>query len=225
MTAVKRKVLRDNVYDILLDRLLSGMYQPGQPLSIDQIARDLGVSPTPLREALAELEHTGLIKRAALKGYRVADPLSAEQIAQIVDVRILLEVAAAERAFDDIDRLLPDLQTAFETHRKISESLRGKKGKELDYATLRPYFDADWAFHQVILDHCGNPYLERAVDDLAFNVHRMRQTMGLGVTDSAEALEEHRAIIKAYDVRSPVKVRSAVEAHLRGVLDRTLAGQ
>jgi DNA-binding GntR family transcriptional regulator len=218
-------VLRDDVYDVLLDRLLSGMYTPGQPLSIDQLARDLGVSPTPVREAMVELEHTGLINRAALKGYRVAEPLSANQIAQIIDVRILLEVAAAERAFDDIDNLMPDLEKAFDLHRTISESLRGKTGKELDYAALRPYFDADWGFHQTILDHCGNPYLEKAVDDLSFNVHRMRQTMGLGVTDSADALEEHRAIIAAYKAKSPTKVRSSVELHLRGVLDRTLAGK
>ena len=62
---LRRRVLRDDVHEILLDRLLSGVYQDGQTLAIDSLARELGVSPTPVREALAWMEHTGLVTRAA----------------------------------------------------------------------------------------------------------------------------------------------------------------
>ena len=65
-----RKVLRDDVHDALLQMLLRGRFAPGESLSIDHVARQLGVSPTPVREALVELEHTGLVTRAALRGFR-----------------------------------------------------------------------------------------------------------------------------------------------------------
>lgn len=225
MVKVKRKVLRDDVYEVVLDRLMSGMYKPNEQLGIDQLARELGVSQTPVREAMVELEHTGLVSRAALKGYRVAEPLSSEQIAEIIDVRVLLEVAASERAFDNLDDLMPELESAFAEHESVGRELARKHGDQLDLAAVRPYFDADWAFHQAILNHCGNPYLARAVEDLTFNVHRMRQSVGLGETDSAAAIEEHRAIVEAYQLMSPTRVRAAMEAHMNGVLKRSLSGE
>src|SRR5690625_2725032 len=109
-----RKVLRDDVYDELLERLLGGQYPSGTSLSIDGVARELGVSPTPVREALAQLEHTGLVSRAALRGYRVAPPLSERQMAELVEARAVVELAAVERAAERTAELLPALQAAHE---------------------------------------------------------------------------------------------------------------
>ncbi len=223
MVSVKRTILRDDIYEVLLDRLMSGMYEPDTQLSIDQLARDLDVSPTPVREAMVELENTGLVCRVALKGYRVAAPLSPQQMSQIIDVRKLLEVAAAERAFDQLEILMPHLESAFERHQNLGVQLQGKHGAELDYGTLRPYFEADWAFHQVILNHCGNLYLAKTVENLSFNVHRMRQTLGRGVSDSLEATCEHQKIVDGYRAKSPTQVRNALVDHLNGVLERSLS--
>ena len=63
---VERRALRDGVYDVLLELLLANGVAPGASLSIEGLARDLGVSPTPVREALGQLEHTGLVTRAPL---------------------------------------------------------------------------------------------------------------------------------------------------------------
>src|SRR5690606_5880841 len=71
---LERRGLRDRVYDLILEMLLEGDVEPGSRLSIDTLAKQLDVSPTPVREAMVQLERTGLVTREVLKGYRVAPP-------------------------------------------------------------------------------------------------------------------------------------------------------
>ena len=77
---VSRQVLADHVYEELLASLMDGRLEPGTAVSIDGTARELDVSPTPVREALARLEHTGMVRRVALKGYRVAPVFTREDL-------------------------------------------------------------------------------------------------------------------------------------------------
>src|SRR6478735_4678774 len=95
---VERRALRDGVYDALLELLLDNGVAPGASLSIEGLARELGVSPTPVREALGQLEHTGLVTRAALKGYRAAAPLTQARMAELLNARSVVEVAAVRAA-------------------------------------------------------------------------------------------------------------------------------
>ena len=99
--------MRDGAYDALLDMLLDGSLRPDVNLSIEGLARELGVSPTPIREALVNLEHTGLITRTALRGYRVAPPFNAEQIGQLLDARAIVELGALDQALRRRDTLIP----------------------------------------------------------------------------------------------------------------------
>ena len=66
---VSRQVLADHVYEELLASLMDGRLEPGAAVSIDGTARELDVSPTPVREALARLEHTGMVRARQLLGY------------------------------------------------------------------------------------------------------------------------------------------------------------
>ncbi len=71
-TLPSRAALSDSVSAALRARIVDGSYGPGEPVRIDIVARELEVSQTPVREALARLEATGLVVREALRGYRVA---------------------------------------------------------------------------------------------------------------------------------------------------------
>jgi len=84
---VSRQVLADHVYEALLEWLMDGRLEPGAAVSIDGMARELDVSPTPVREALARLEHTGMVRRVALKGYRVAPVFTREDFAELMEAR------------------------------------------------------------------------------------------------------------------------------------------
>ena len=84
----------------ILQRLLEARWPPGARLSIDGLARDLEVSPTPVREAMVSLERSGLVEYVALRGYVVAPMLDAEQMTELLDARLVVETAALGRAFE-----------------------------------------------------------------------------------------------------------------------------
>ena len=85
--------LADRVYQVLRERILQGAYQPGQKLNLAQLARDLAVSNTPVREAMARLERIGLVEAVPYCGPKVKR-LSPAQVADVFDVRIALEELA-----------------------------------------------------------------------------------------------------------------------------------
>lgn len=220
---LSRRVLRDGVYDILLDLLLSGTVEPGSTLGIDSLSRQLQVSPTPIREALAQLEHTGLVQRAALKGYRVAPPLSPEQMKELFEARIILETNAVALASRDLEGLLPDLRRAHGNHVAVArENSAGRKG-ERDLEGFKHYFDADWAFHQTILDHCGNRFISQMTQSTSTHAHRMRQTVSRGVSDSDEAVQEHAAVLEAFEKHDVPAAEEAMRQHIQNVRARALA--
>ncbi len=95
---VSRQVLADHVYEELLASLMDGRLEPGAAVSIDGTARELDVSPTPVREALARLEHTGMVRRVALKGYRVAPMFTREDFAELMEARLAIEPVNARLA-------------------------------------------------------------------------------------------------------------------------------
>lgn len=118
--SVGRVALADHVYDALYRNMLIGAIGPGERLNIDQLARDLHVSPTPLREALARLEAEEVVVKRPLAGYHATPLLTQTGVSELFDLRIQIEpwlasLAAASgaswpavpvpRADDDIARL------------------------------------------------------------------------------------------------------------------------
>lgn len=221
--AIERRGLRDRVYDRILQMLLRGDVGPGERLSIDTIARQLAVSPTPVREAMVQLERTGLVTREALKGYRVAPPLGAAQLRELFDARIMLESHAAMLATPASDEMLVELRAAEENHRRIGhdviEALRSG-GTDVELTTA--YFAADAAFHRVIFAHCGNRYLAEMSDSLGAQLHRMRQSVLHGVTDVREAIAEHEAIADAFAGGDSEEPERLMRRHIEQVRARSL---
>ncbi|QGF23525.1 GntR family transcriptional regulator [Raineyella fluvialis] len=213
---IKAKALPDDVYDALLDMLTWGTLEPDTPLSIDGLAQSLGVSPTPVREALARLEPTGLVRRSVRRGYRVSPPMSQAQMYELADARLVLESGAIERSMRHADEVLPDLEAAFSRHERSAQELL-EPGHENVHEYVRRYFEDDWSFHEAILNHCGNRYLAQAVDSLSFRMHRMRQTVGIGVSDVSVAVPEHHAILEAVRRGDTAGAVAAMRFHLERV--------
>jgi DNA-binding GntR family transcriptional regulator len=220
---VTRRALRDSVYEVLLERVMDGSSPAGSSLNIDSLARQLGVSPTPVREALAQMEHTGLVSREALKGYRVADPLSDAQMEELVDARAAVELAAVEKAVARHADLLADLRVAHAHHvlsaHHITQLRRG--GPQPSFADLREYFAADWSFHLVIMRGSGNRYLLQMAESLSAHVHRLRQSIDHDVFDVDQAVAEHAAILTAFESGDAAAPVAAMRTHLAGVARRS----
>ena len=224
---IQRRVLRDGVYDAILEMLLDGQVAPGESLAIDRLARDLGVSPTPVREALGLLEHTGLVSRAALKGYRVSPPLSPARMAALMDARTVVEVAAIRKAVPLAPEVITELESVSIQHRnaalRVRRTMKKRRPDRLDWATLRKYYTVDWDFHRILLHNCHNPYLLDMAERLAPYVHRLRQSMNQGAIDVEQAVAEHAIVLDAVRTGDPEVAAAAMAQHLAGVRARALA--
>lgn len=223
---IARRGLRDHVYDSILDMLLRSDPTPGTRLPIDTIAHQLGVSPTPVREALVHLERTGLVIREALKGYRVAPPISAEQLREVLEAREMLEAAAVRLAAPAVDTLLPRLRAAQERHRLAGEAVIDSfHHGESDVGLASEYFARDSDFHAVIFEHSGNRYLREMSASLGAQLHQLRRSVHRGVTDVREAIAEHTAIIDAFSSGPVAAAEEAMTTHISNVRIRALHDQ
>jgi hypothetical protein len=90
---LQKRLLPDEVFELLHNRIVTGQYRPGQWLRQQELARELGVSPTPIREALDRLVSAGLAQRFPYRGVQILQPTT-EEIAEAYVLRGLLEVAA-----------------------------------------------------------------------------------------------------------------------------------
>jgi len=215
---VERRALRDGVHERILEMLMDDSLAPGDHLSIDGIARELQVSPTPVREAFSHLEHTGLVTRTALRGYRVAPALTPTQMGQLVDAREIVEIGALERAWDRLDDLIVDLKVAHAHHIRVLAGIEEEgHGLISGIAAFRKHFEADWGFHLTIIMHTDNPFIAQMAEGLGSHVHRLRQSYHQGDSDAHDALEEHARVLDAIEARSLTLARAAMLAHLNGV--------
>ncbi|WP_430593485.1 GntR family transcriptional regulator [Humidisolicoccus flavus] len=224
---IERRGLRDHVYERVLELLLRGDVEPGARLSIDTIARQLGVSPTPVREAFVHLERTGLVTREALKGYRVAAPLGKDQLTELLEARLMLEVTAARLAEKNREALIPALRDAQARHAEVGDRLIAHldAGEALNIALTTEYFSRDRDFHSVIFEHSGNRYLKQMSDSMGAQLHRMRQSVRQGITDVHEAVNEHAAVLAAFERGESGSAVAAMQSHLSNVRDRSIAAE
>jgi DNA-binding GntR family transcriptional regulator len=221
---IERRGLRDHVYERVLQMLLGGEVPSGARLSIDTIARQLQVSPTPVREAMVQLERTGLVTREALKGYRVAPPLKPSQLVELFEARLMLETTAARLATPASAAMLAQLRDAQELHRRTgAKVIATMSAGRTDVALTAEYFAVDSAFHRVIFDHCGNHYLAEMSDTLGAQLHRMRQAVSHGITDVQEAIAEHAAVVDAFAGDDPEAPELAMRRHIMLVQARAVA--
>ncbi|HET7139297.1 MAG TPA: GntR family transcriptional regulator [Arthrobacter sp.] len=214
--AVSREVLADHVYAELLASLMDGRLAPGAVVSIDGTARELDVSPTPVREALARLEHTGMVRRVALKGYRVAPVFTREDFAELMEARLALEPVNARLACERINKSgLAELEQA------VADLKSAPRGPS--FVEFKDYLEADERFHQLIARQTGNQFMEAAYAALGGQVQRFRLFGGVGITDADHAIAEHQAVLDAVSTGDPDKAAAAMAEHIRKVRSRAIA--
>jgi DNA-binding GntR family transcriptional regulator len=198
-TVTPRTNLNDQVYDTIRDRILHRRPGPGGKLSLHELASELGVSRSPVHHALTRLVTEGLLTVRSRRGYYVS-PVTAEALIEGYEVRLALELRAAEAAVGRLDeerlavfRELLDATTAAVSH------------EEWDAANA--------AFHEYQVDLAGNALLARFYRELSVNL-MMQVIRGgrLEVTDSLA--DEHRAIVAAFEAGDVAAAHDAIRAHI-----------
>lgn len=136
--------LGDSVYDTLLNELLSGSIEPGSRIMIDRLSRSLGVSQSPIREALLRLEAQGLVTKTHLVGYRAAEMMSRRQFEELYEMRLLLEPFAVSGCA----RLASEKQIGTLEHMTSEMKQQSGRGSYASFA------QQDAEFHEFIA-FCG----------------------------------------------------------------------
>jgi DNA-binding GntR family transcriptional regulator len=214
---IRPRLVVDDVYDQLVVLIVDGHVAPEDALSIDALAREFGVSTSPVREALARLESTGLIRRVAMRGYRVAPALQAEELRELMEARLLIEPGAAERAAtaDRHDATVAALDQA------VVDLAHAPRGSS--FASFRDYYEADRRFHHAVVEGTGNRFLLQSYEALGGQFQRFRLFSGRGVTDADATIAEHGTIRDAIAAGDPAAAAAAMTAHLHGVTTRSLS--
>jgi DNA-binding GntR family transcriptional regulator len=204
-----RRVLADDVFDALTAMVMDHVVRPGERLSIDGLAHQLSVSPTPVREALARLEAVGLAVKEPLRGYRATQLLSRSQLDDLFGFRLLIEPWAAARAAERGGHeasLLREELAGFDT--------APGEGYE-HYRTLTEH---DQRFHDRIMALAGNDHARRALQRTHCHLHIFRLYYVQQVGSSA--LQEHAAVVGAVCAGDPKAASDAMRAHLVASRDR-----
>ncbi|HEX2987489.1 MAG TPA: GntR family transcriptional regulator [Chloroflexota bacterium] len=205
--------LGERVYEAVREQIVTCELAPGSPLPVVDLARQFGVSLTPVRDALNRLAAEGLVEDVARKGYFVAR-LDPEDIADLLSARRLIELAAVEEGIGRIqsDQLV-ELKRLFEEMRQLFDG----NGNCLDYAE---FSRRDSQFHQLVVGTAGNEHLVHIYRSLSVHVHIYRTNLAAqgGYRRSLAGVREHEAILVAFESRDLPALKAAISAHVRGVL-------
>jgi DNA-binding GntR family transcriptional regulator len=202
----------DEVYGALRAKILTCQLSPGERLDVDGIAQQLGVSRTPVKDALSRLSAERLIEIQPRRGTFVS-PIRAVQVDEIFAVREALELKACELLAEKLDDDLID------TLRQLNEELAKPKISLQDNARF------DLQFHQLLVERCGNRRLLELYNDL--NAHlqiaRIHYRSDNWRARLAVARSEHLAIIQALENRNVKGAMAALKKHIQSSRDRMIS--
>ena len=190
--AITRVPLRDQVHHAIVDRILRDELRPGARISDTALARELGVSRTPIREALLRLEREGFLEADIGRGFFVK-PLSVREVREAYPVLWTLEVLALRGTGAPTPERRADLE-------RINAALEGEEDPE-----RRIDLDGEW--HRTLLEPCGNEYLMGLIANLKSVIRRYEyaymQNAGY-IPVSTRAHEEIAELVVAGDVEGAV---------------------
>jgi len=200
--ALRTRSRADFVYESLRDAIWDGRIAAGERVREEEVARNLGVSRTPVREALQRLQQRGLLVLGAGRGLVVAE-LSQHQVMQLYAMREILEGSAARFA----------AQHAAETDVAILYRLQRELANAAPDAMVLVTLNR--RFHQAIYEAAHNQYLLQTLNILHDSLALLHNTTFRVPRRRSESDEEHRKIVAAIERRDPEQAEKAARVHIR----------
>ncbi len=199
--------LRGKVYDHIREDILNGIYKEHEELKEATLGEKMGVSRTPVREALRQLELEGLVEIIPNKGARVTG-ITKKDIDDIYQIRYLLEGLSARWATEHVTE---------EQIEKMEETLyltefHAKKGN------FGQVYELDSQFHELMYEASGSKMLNHILSDFHMYVTRIRKTSLATANRSKNSTEEHRAILEAIKERNADKAEECAHNHVRSTI-------
>lgn len=198
------KPLRDVIFNTIREAIIVGELKPGERLMEVQLAEKMGVSRTPVREAIRKLELEGLVEMLPRKGAHVAD-LSVKDIMNVLEVRSTLDGLAstlsAERITDEELKELRHVQQQFANYVE-KDNLQGIIKKDVE-------------FHDIIYRSSRNDKLMQIINNLREQAQRFRVVYLKDYSNPKDINEEHAEIIEAIAARNVVAAQQAAQKHIK----------
>ncbi len=194
------KRLREDVAPALLRRIINGSLKPGEKVKESRLSRDLGVSRTPLREALLSLEREGLIRSDLRRGFTI-EPLSAREVREIYPVLAALECLAIRSCFDLLPLLVPQLvkiNAAFARSRSPANAQ-----------------DLDTRWHETLMSQSKNSRLASLLGMLRQSIRRYEHLYMSDLKLIPMSVRQHNAIIDAIQKEDLEALLNGVERNYR----------
>ncbi|MEM7060801.1 MAG: GntR family transcriptional regulator [Pseudomonadota bacterium] len=203
MVAKQRSTRVDDVYAQLRRDILDTRLLPGSQVPEPELALRMGVSRTPVREALIKLQAEGLIELIPRHGVRIL-PVSADDMREIYGILIALEpeVAAEAAQRQQSEQSFTALETAMA---KMEAALEG--------GDLRAWANADDDFHRALLALGENRRMTQFISTLFDQAHRARMVTVRLRSDSKRSTQEHRKILRAITAGRPDEARALFRSH------------
>jgi DNA-binding GntR family transcriptional regulator len=199
--------LKDRAYRAIKEAILTLSLEPGTALVESDLAAQLGISKTPVRDALQELEREGFVARVPFKGTYVTD-LTAQDVSEIFQLRAVLEGLAA--------RLATPVFTAEELA-QLTQNLDDAEAA-LAAGDLALCSEKSRSLHQAIIAHAGNERLRQIIRNLDDHVQRLRIMSDRITGRLSISLQEHRRVLETLYARDPAAAEAAIRDHLFSVL-------
>ena len=197
------KPLRELVCEKIRQAITTGIFKSGERLMEIQLAEEMGVSRTPVREAIRKLELEGFVVMIPRRGTYVAD-ISIKDITEVYEIRTALDVLAAGLAAERIsDEELEEMQR-----------LLVEIGQHIEEGNIDKIVETDTAFHDVLYQASRNERLVNIISNLREQITTLRGRSMHYPGRLTNTLEEHRAIVDSMAQRDVEKAKKAVRDHM-----------
>lgn len=195
--------LRDVVFNTLRQEILTGKLKPGERLMEIHLANKLGVSRTPIREAIRKLELEGLVIMIPRRGAEVAQ-ISWKSLKDVLEVRSALDALAIELACERMGQ--EELELLCEACECFEEATKTKDTRKIA--------EADVAFHDIIVMSTGNQRLIQLVNNLSEQMYRYRFEYIKDDSQHDMLVQEHKEMYRCIRIKDKKAAASVVKKHI-----------
>ena len=199
----RRRPMRDQIYPLIRDLILTGIIKPGDPIDEKEIATQLSISRTPVREAVKKLSDEHLVDVVAQSGTKVAR-IDAREIEQAYLIRRSLEMECAAQAAPNMNDI----------HTEALHDILKLHERSIEQGKFVQAIGIDDSFHRYIAQVAELPRLWHTVEISKAHLDRCRHMLLPRAGEAAATLEQHRSIIRALNTRTPETAREAMRQHL-----------
>lgn len=200
MSAIRKDAITEIVYENITQMLFDGIYAPGAKITRKELAEKMGVSPTPVGEAMARLVGEGIIEQADRAVYRVKE-FTYENLESLYAVRAGIEGIAIRLCIENSsNEILSEICSCFDNF----------YGVPYEKIVLNDYMKADQRFHRRIVRYCNNPYILNYNKSYEFQLRSYQKGL---LRPPGDTIDEHQAIIKAIKERDAVGAQSRMIDH------------